>query len=98
MKFGGMKPLLRLYTLPSISYDFSTSSSSASVSYLFRTIVDVNGAEASSVIYESIATLAQEIDSSGLENASGDESIFLPMTRLTGILCFCLRDFWSRTG
>jgi hypothetical protein len=84
IKFGGMKPLLGLYALPSISFDFSTSSSSASVSYLFRTIVDVNGSEASSVIYESLAALAQEIDSCGIENVDGNESIFLPLTRLQG--------------
>ena len=50
--------------------------------------MDVNGAEASSVIYESIAGLAKEIDDCGLENASGDDSVFLEWTRLTGMFLF----------
>ena len=84
MKFGGVKFLLRLYSLSSIAYDFSTSSSSASVSYLFRTIVDINGAEASSLIYESLVFIANEIESLGFDqDVEGDDSVLLPFIRLS---------------
>jgi hypothetical protein len=84
IKFGGMKHLLGLYALPSITFDSSNSSFSASVSCLFRTIVDLNGTEASSVIYESLAALAREIESCGIDNVDGKKPIFLHLTHLKG--------------
>jgi E3 ubiquitin-protein ligase HUWE1 len=42
IKFKGLPLLTKLYQLDSIPFDFAISSSSASLSYLFRSILDVN--------------------------------------------------------
>ncbi|TPX56315.1 hypothetical protein SpCBS45565_g08434 [Spizellomyces sp. 'palustris'] len=55
IKMEGVQILLKYYTLPTLPYDFASSASSYSLSYLFRLMIEVNASQV-------VAQMLKEID------------------------------------
>ncbi|KAJ3176473.1 hypothetical protein HK101_010430 [Irineochytrium annulatum] len=75
VKLGGVQILLKLYTLPSIPYNFATSTNSYTLSYLFRLLADADPYEVVTMITTEVLA-AFETAKAFLENDS-DESYFV---------------------
>lgn len=52
----GAQTLLKFYTLPSLPYDFASSATSYSISYLFRLMVEVNAPQVVTFMQKEITT------------------------------------------
>lgn len=60
---NGVALLLRFYTLPSMQYDFAASSSSYSLSYLFRVLIEVNASAVITGILKCVSDILENWDS-----------------------------------
>ncbi|KAI8817902.1 uncharacterized protein EV422DRAFT_196979 [Fimicolochytrium jonesii] len=75
IKMDGVQILLKCYTLPTLPYDFSSSASSYSLSYLFRVLIEVNSQP---VVTHMHAEIDQALkDAESFINHEGDEGIII---------------------
>ena len=61
MKYGGLEDLLVLYRLDGLPADFAVSGSSACVSYIFRSILEVNPTQTAAAICKEIRSSYQNL-------------------------------------
>ncbi|KAI8912022.1 hypothetical protein DFJ77DRAFT_86217 [Powellomyces hirtus] len=59
IKMDGVQLILKCYTLPTLPYDFATSASSYSLSYLFRILIEVNPTQ---VVGYMLTEIQQAVD------------------------------------
>ncbi|KAK9767472.1 E3 ubiquitin-protein ligase tom1, partial [Basidiobolus ranarum] len=82
LKMGGLEILLKFYSLPTVPYDFSTSSASYSLSHLFRVMSEV---DANSVVTAILSELHRSLEASSsflkTENSDGIIVNYLSLDR-----------------
>jgi E3 ubiquitin-protein ligase HUWE1 len=95
IRLNGVDVLLQFYRLKTLPFDFAASSSSSSLSYLFRLLIEVNSQPVITSILSSFSTLLQ--DATGLLPQMNQESHFLPFFKnssdISNTLIALNRDF-----